>query len=171
MSTEHCSRLDDYLNGELREAERIAFETHLGGCEACRRAVEVDRRWEGLLAAAKPVAPVTLTEPIAIVAQRERVRRRNIVRICAVIGIAAGLLSFILRWSFDQGVVPVAKPEVEVAPERVAATPAPPEVRIEFSPESQVIAMPLKSKNLQVSIVWLYPEVRVADQAQEIEAN
>ncbi|MDZ4783564.1 MAG: zf-HC2 domain-containing protein [Planctomycetia bacterium] len=170
MSTEHCTRLDDYLNGDLREAERSAFETHLGACEVCRRAVAVDRHWEGLLAAAKPIAPATLTEPIAIVAQRERLRRRTILRGWAVIGIAAGLLVMAFNF-FDQKAALVVQPDVEVAPVRVAAVPAPPEVRIEFAAESRVIAMPLKSKNPQVSIVWLYPELRVADQAQESEAN
>jgi anti-sigma factor RsiW len=160
MNTEYCSPLDDYLNRELCDAERGAFEAHLGACEVCRRAVEVDRHWEGLLAAAKPVAPATLTEPIAIVAQRERVRRRNILCGSAVIGVAAALLVMILN-SFDQNATPTTQSDVEVARQHVAPTPAPPDVRIEFSPESRVIAMPLKSKNPQVSIVWLYPELNV----------
>ncbi|HVR83896.1 MAG TPA: anti-sigma factor [Planctomycetota bacterium] len=42
-------RLDEYLDGELEEADRAGVETHLSSCEACRSDLDRSRKLEGVL--------------------------------------------------------------------------------------------------------------------------
>jgi len=42
-------RLDEYLDGELAEADRAAAERHLESCAACRAELERSRKLEGVL--------------------------------------------------------------------------------------------------------------------------
>lgn len=169
MKREHCARLDDYLDGDLPEIERLDFEAHLTMCETCRQAVELDRRWGGLLAAAGPVAPASLTRNILAVVERHR--RLRLARAVALIGLAASLAFAVARWNVDRPRVPVARTNDPSASQPIASADQRPEVHITIAPESRLLALPLESKNPQVSIVWLYPEVRSTSPISESSAN
>lgn len=156
MPDADCTQLDDYLDGDLDAASRRAFEAHLRACDACRQSAEFAQRTEQLLAASRPVAPAGLVERID-----RRLRRERVLQIGQRCGLLAAAVVLIVLgfWGSrgrETGVVPVPPPsqQVAVAPER--------DVRIRFSEDEPVIAMPLKSKNPQVTIVWVYPEVRRA---------
>ena len=157
MKREHCARLDDYLDGDLPEIEHLDFEAHLAACDTCRRTVELDRRWGNLLASANPIAPPSLTRNIA--GAVERGRRLRIARASALIGLAAGLTLAVVRWNVDRPRVPVARTDDPPASRPIASAGQRPEVHITIAPESRLLALPLESKNPQVSVVWLYPEV------------
>jgi hypothetical protein len=43
--------------------------------------------------------------------------------------------------------------------------------RISFRPDANVIVRPLKSSNTRVSIVWVYPTVRVAQSDQQHQSD
>lgn len=46
-------RLDEYLDGELAEADRAAVDAHLSGCESCRLELERSRKLEAVLRSVK----------------------------------------------------------------------------------------------------------------------
>jgi anti-sigma factor RsiW len=150
MTTNHCESLDAYLDGELSAPACEMFERHLSECEACQRAVALDENLDQLLAAAPVDAPPELTVRIRRNLQRARLVRigtRTALLAASIAAVALGI------WSTrrdDQGVA-VAPP---AAAPRSSST-----VHIAFAPEQKVIAMPLKSKNPRVSIVWVYPAI------------
>lgn len=153
MPPPDCERLDAYLDGELDAAARSRFEEHLAACDSCRQMVALDRRIGATLAAAQPVAPRGLKERIdrrLRRAQFHRAAQRSALLAAAAALIAVGFWASQRR---EQGESPIQPP--------VAVT-AKPAVRIRFADEDSVIAMPLKSKNPRVTIVWVYPAVRAA---------
>ncbi len=165
MPDADCTQLDDYLDGDLDAAARRAFEAHLRACDACRQSAAFAQHTEQLLATARPVAPAGLVERIDRRLRRERALQ--ISQRCGLLAAAAVLIALGI-WSSRgrvQDVVPVARPsqQVAVAPER--------DVQIRFGEDERVIAMPLKTKNPQVTIVWVYPEVRrvAANDALDVE--
>ncbi len=169
MNKTGCRQLDDYQNGDLDAAGVTAFEAHLAACEECRRNVELDGRLNGLLASARPVAPPLLTARIEREVRRER--RFQLLRRAALLATAAAVLVAVMWQSFGQRHESVATPKTARAPEVATVAPSRPEVRITFPDEANVIARPLESKNPQVSIVWIYPALRLADQSEPPEAN
>lgn len=68
--------IDAYVDGELADAVRYAFDTHLEGCAACRRSVG-EREALGRLVRSAPYysAPATLRELVATGAARVQERR------------------------------------------------------------------------------------------------
>jgi len=83
-------RLDEYLDGELEEADRAGVEAHLASCGACRLELERSRKLEVVL---KKVTPGTLPDADRFV-QSVRLRSRRpfprlwMVAAAAVFGIA-----------------------------------------------------------------------------------
>ncbi|HFE32745.1 MAG TPA: hypothetical protein ENJ17_05490 [Gammaproteobacteria bacterium] len=49
--------LDDYLDGELPQAQREAFERHLGDCAGCQQRLSREQRWRADLKAMPVPAP------------------------------------------------------------------------------------------------------------------
>jgi anti-sigma factor RsiW len=169
-----CLQLDDYLEGELGEAQRAAFERHLADCEDCRCQVAFARQLNGWLAAAQGrSAPPQLVERIE---QRLRwaTRKANAWRM-AVGALAASLLVGLGLWRLGGNRQPLANraPVVKSArPQPLpAAPPATMPARISFRPDADVIVRPLKSSNPRVSIVWVYPTVRVAQSDQQLQSD
>jgi anti-sigma factor RsiW len=58
-------RLNDYVDGDLRERERHRFEEHVGRCPECRRVLgALKRTIDGLMSLARPPAPAGLAPDI-----------------------------------------------------------------------------------------------------------
>lgn len=66
-------RLDEYLDGELEEADRAGVDAHLSSCEACRLELERSRKLEVVL---KKVSPGTMPDADRFV-QSVRLRSRR----------------------------------------------------------------------------------------------
>lgn len=95
MSCEFAHLDGAYVLGSLTPAERIAFERHLPGCDACSRSVRELAGLPGLLAQVDlsdiedvPVPPVPETLLPALVSGARREQRRRSVLVAAV---AAGV--------------------------------------------------------------------------------
>jgi len=94
-------RLWALIDGDLDEADRAEMETHLTGCEACRREMAVRRRvWAALdLDAVPPGRDLTqrVLNRVAL-ASRRRVRRRRLAwggvaaAACLVLAVTLSLL-------------------------------------------------------------------------------
>jgi anti-sigma factor RsiW len=165
-----CLQLDDYLEGELDEAQRAAFELHLTDCEDCRGQVAFASQLNGWLAGAQDgSAPPQL---VARIEHRLRwATRKAYAWRMAVGALAASLLVGLGLWRLGGNRQPLANraPVVKSArPQPLpAAPPATMPVRISFHPDANMIVRPLKSTNPRVSIVWVYPTVRVAQSDQQ----
>ena len=95
------NRLDAYHDGELRPAERSAFEAHLGGCCACARALEFRRRLSAALRGRPASAPDETALRALILRSRAvpaRARQQDLARLgwglsaAAAAALAVGLL-------------------------------------------------------------------------------
>lgn len=92
--------IDAYVDGELADAVRYAFDTHLEGCAACRRSVG-EREALGRLVRSAPyyAAPARLRERVTTGAVRVQRRRslRNWAAVAAaivVLALGAGISEF-----------------------------------------------------------------------------
>ncbi len=168
MNKTDCRQLDDYQNSDLDAPGVAAFEEHLLACDECRRTIELDQHINGLLASARPVAPPLLTARIEREVRRER--RFQLLRRAALWATAAAVLVAVMWQSSGERHESVATPKTARAPEVATVAPSRPEVRITFPDEANVIARPLESKNPQVSIVWIYPVLRLADQSDSLSS-
>ncbi len=91
-------RLDEYLDGELAEAERAVVEAHLASCAACRTELEQSRKLEKVLRSVPAGAAPDADRFVASV--RARSRRSSEARwalAAAVLIAAVGLTTFALR--------------------------------------------------------------------------
>lgn len=63
-----CAKLDAYFDGELNGAERLAYEEHLEGCEACRTTL---KRLQALADSIRETFELKVPDPSDL-----RIRRR-----------------------------------------------------------------------------------------------
>lgn len=161
-----CDRLDDFLERALLDEDRAAFAAHLVSCSNCRHAVEEHERCNLLLRQAV-LELQRIPEGISERARRRiqaEVRRQYLGR-AAALAAAALLLAAGIRWL----TLPVADEEIVASPRtRAALTKEPPEpdprslVRVSFGKGSDVIGVPMKTANSNVTILWVYPAIRTA---------
>ena len=176
MSVPECNRLDDYLLGGLPDDEAAAFEAHLADCPACREELQQQRRIDRLLAQGTgQLEPVPASLIDRIEEQYHRSHRRRVARWAWGLSAAAVAASVLAVWlvmgAFGTGNQPQPmvqeNPEPacdaeQVAPARVE-TPRPASVaRVTFDDPSKAILVPLESGKPNISIVWVYPTVKVA---------
>jgi hypothetical protein len=91
------ARLDEYLDGELAEADRASTESHVAGCAPCRAELEKGRKLEALLRRVPAGAPPDAERFLSEV--RSRSRRPAPWRLAAAAALiaAAGAAFFALR--------------------------------------------------------------------------
>jgi len=65
-------RLDEYLDGELAEADRAAVDAHLSGCDACRAELERSRKLEAVLKSVQTGSAPDADRFVQSVRQRSR---------------------------------------------------------------------------------------------------
>jgi anti-sigma factor RsiW len=174
MNASACSRLDDYLDGGLSAGEREEFVAHLPDCEPCRRAVEEQEHLNRLLARATtehwPV-PAGLLDRVE---RRARSSWRRRVAWAAGVGVAAAIGCGVvwLAVSPRRPVVDSPAPSLVEAPRPPTPTAAPPpQARVTFGSPDDVIAVPMRSANPAVTIIWVYPVANVPSQAAETPAS
>jgi anti-sigma factor RsiW len=173
MDRPPCHDLDKYLSEALSEAERVAFMAHLEGCPGCRQVMEAQERMDRLLArAVVELTPVPRTLVHRIEAQVRADRRRRRARWAYGLVAAAAAALVVGVWLFPRSQPQeTALPVPEPAPPVVAAPPQTQDprslVQVTFAPGSEVIAVPLRTTNPDVSIIWVYPTEKTATQQGE----
>ncbi|HLJ91856.1 MAG TPA: zf-HC2 domain-containing protein [Gemmataceae bacterium] len=167
-----CEHGDGYLGKWLSDGERIAFEAHFDSCPACRRYIAEQRRLDALLARATEAAvsvPAGLLDQID--RRLRRARRRRMVAWSA--GLAAAGIGMAI---VSTALLPQHAPDMELTPSSSIAKPEPvpaphAQVTVTVPPSSDVIAVPQKSDNPSVTIIWLYPTLNTAKETGPAPAN
>jgi hypothetical protein len=169
------------LDGELSIAECEALHKHLDTCEECRT---VHRQFVTIQTAMRQLAngsqrgsedlpPPDFPHPRAIA---RGVPWRASLAAAAVIALCVGAWLAVGHLRTKSPVVVANKPDKIGAPRPEARNPVPgtrnPEpdlpspVRVRFAPPSDVIAVPIKSRNPNVTIIWLYPTAKTAQKSE-----
>jgi len=162
MSDAVCCLLDDYLEDALAIRERYTFLAHLEQCADCSRKIDEQRRLEELVKRATLQAtpvPADLVERIErrLLRKTRRARVAWVSALAASVVLALGVTGWIVRslpraHEVAKGSTTAASIEV---PEEAVATNAPAHVTV-TSP-SEIVAVPVKSRDPAVTIVWLFP--------------
>lgn len=171
MNTRACEHLDGYLGGWLDPNESTVFEAHLADCSACRDAIAESRWIDNLVRNATNQltnAPDGLVERIKRANRKLVVRRRLKWSLVSVS--AAAIVLTVSMWPATNRPAAPGPPGPLAAqdtptPTVVEATAARPLVRVTFQPRSSVIALPVETKNVNVSVFWVYPTIGERKQA------
>jgi anti-sigma factor RsiW len=175
MSVPECDRLDEYLLGGLSGGEAAGFEAHLAGCPACREELRQQQRIDRLLwQETGQLEPVPSSLIDRIDQQWRRSQCRRVARWACGLSAAGLAASVVAVWlvmgtlgagnqrqtivqehpqpTGDAGQVPPAGPE---SPRAVSVA------RVTLDDPSGAILVPLESGKPNISIVWVYPTVKV----------
>jgi anti-sigma factor RsiW len=159
MIQSSCGKLDDFLSGALTDPERNEFMAHLEWCSVCGQAVREQKRLNDVLLRAvealEPV-PLGLTGKIETRLRLKQQRRRlqRLASAAVVLFAAATVGSWLAHTKRAPKPVPmVVTPSAERAP--IASSEG--RVRVTFPEPFHVIALPAKSDNPNVTILWVYP--------------
>jgi hypothetical protein len=166
MRASNCERIDGYLGKWLCEEEVIQFKAHLANCADCRQVVEEQQRLESLLARANTECVPVLPALSDRIEQRLRQARRRRAAGWTTSLAAAGILIcaftawfFIHRVPDDQSVQPPVMAQLPQPPQPLRESR--PQVQVTFEPSSDVIAVPHKTDNPAVTIIWVYPTIKM----------
>lgn len=160
MSERLCNHLDGYLGDALAPNELEAFVAHMDDCPSCRQALAEQRRLEQLLNRATlasspvPAGLVDRIEDCLLAARRRRIATWS-VGLAATVFLGIGATLWFMRSTPElvnerqlTQVVPVPAADVAVTPPRVEVT---------VTSSSEVVAVPVPSRNPNVTILWMYP--------------
>jgi hypothetical protein len=165
MKAANCEQRDGYLGKWLTGDELVEFEAHLAYCRDCRQIIQEEQRLESLLARANSaLAPVP---PALIDRVEHRLRqagRRSAAAWATGLAAAALLICAVAIWHLPQRVPedgPVPSPVAAQAPRPAELAHARrPLVEVTFHSPSDVIAVPQKTENPSVTIIWVYPTIK-----------
>ena len=154
MTFSSCGQLDVFLDGTLAGEDRAAFCRHLEECETCRRVVQEQERVQQLL---RRAVNELETVPDGMAARlRLRIQqnvRRRLVRRAVGLAAAVVLMGVGLWWL----VHPSPPQIVEKKPPTPSPAPAPAtQAYVEF--RTPGIAVPVRTKSPNITIVWVYPQ-------------
>lgn len=169
MKTTACEQRDGYLGKWLSDEEGVEFEAHLALCSDCRQFLQEQRRLDDLLAQANATLlplPASLTDTIG---QRLRQARRRRVTAWATGLAAASIFVCVLAAWFRSPVAPkeepVRSPVVALPTPQPEPMPDPRSlVHVTFPPTSDVIAVPQETDDPSVTIIWVYPTIKTAQE-------
>jgi hypothetical protein len=169
MKGTSCEQIDGYLGKWLTEDQRSEFAAHLATCQDCRRAVQEQQQLECLLARATAAfvpVPAGLSERIEH--RLSHAHHRRSVAWATGFAAAAVLICTLAAWFVTQRAPVVRRarsPMAEVQPPPSEAKPDPRSlVHVTFQPPSDVIAVPQKTDNPSVTIIWVYPTLKPAQE-------
>jgi len=183
MTVSRCEQLDEYLCGWLPPDEAARFEAHLAGCAVCREESALQRQIDRLLADGNAaVAPV----PVSLKSRVDRgiraARRRRMVRWAFAVTAAAGaVLAFGLWMRENPSIVPRVVREtaqsssarengpVSVVPP-VSSEPPVTAVHVTMVDPSSAIVMPAESHFPNVTIVYVFPTIRVDREGESVRS-
>jgi len=176
MKASTCEQRDGYLGKWLTGDEQIEFEAHLANCLDCRQFIQEQQPLDGLLARANSAL---LPIPEGLIDQIDhrlrRARRRRVMAWATGLA-AAGVLicTFAVRFFVQQapsdGPVQSAIAEVAPHPSQLARDPRS-LVQVNFQPSSGVIAVPRKTENPSVTIIWVYPTIKAGREPNPAPAD
>jgi ferric-dicitrate binding protein FerR (iron transport regulator) len=115
-------RVQDYLDERLHPTERVDFERHLPGCDACRGELDSWRRLQSELRAAAAVQPAALDRRAVAARLFDSGRRRWLAPALAGAAVAALLLA--LLWPWGASKPPAGEPADGAGQPAVAAPEA-----------------------------------------------
>jgi hypothetical protein len=192
MKRTECDRLEDFLGGWMPEADASEFERHLLQCEACRVTADLQQRLDKLLKETADVidVPESLVERIEREIEGHRRPRAGVV----AAAVAAGLLVMVFGTRYlstrlgDWARIFQVEHETLSSPDfgqcSVAARHLPAEsdkgngdsvpkvvVDVHSRPGNETIAVPLPSKNPQITILMVYPAIRPSQSFESIPSN
>jgi anti-sigma factor RsiW len=173
MKPSECEQLDDYLDGELAEADARAFERHAARCGVCERAIRQSNGLSRLLASAYRTS--LYEETAAPADHRPASRARVAACLAALIATILAWTALPVLWREDsrhQLEPPsVARGSRELAGgSRVAneSVQRPKMADIQVVNSEEVLAVPVPSHRENVTIVWMYPTVRAAAEERNV---
>jgi anti-sigma factor RsiW len=172
MNQPQCRQLEDYLARSLSNAERAEFAAHLAGCPACHQAIrEQELMDQMLLRAATLLQPVSASLAEQTERRLQRAHRLRFTRWASGLA-AAVVLMCITAWLLTR------EPSQELSPVRIVEAPALQStpvvhdprslVRVTFQPQAAVLAVPMKTENPNVTIIWVYPTVPTAAEPEAV---
>jgi anti-sigma factor RsiW len=180
MTDPQCQRLDEYLCGWLSTDEAADFEAHLAGCPACQEESAVQRRIDRLLAERAAQAE---TVPAVLASRVERgiraARRRRLfgwadaLTAAAAVVLAVGLWGAPVLFSTRGNDRPIVEnPTVPVRATEPLTPPAfagtqPVVARVTLLDSSSAILVPVESHSPNVTVVCVYPTLKVARDAEK----
>jgi anti-sigma factor RsiW len=183
MNAPQCDQLDEYLGGWLPPEGIAHFEAHLASCKACREECALQRRLDRLLAGENArLARVPAGLASRIDHRILAARRRRIFEWTVVVTAAAGILLAFGLWIRERLSI-VRHEEREIAqrslvePERpvpvdspLAAKPPVSDVRVTMVDSTSAIVMPVESHRPNVTIVRIFPTIRVAAEVESMKS-
>lgn len=171
MSVRPCDHLDDYLDGDLPADDTGAFLAHLADCPACRTIVREQQQIARLLNEASTqldIVPARILNQV--MARPGPVRWRRSAVMGGVLALAAAVL---LTVGLVRKPLPPSTHDLVEAPNPavVQEPPTPPSVRVTFAHAHDVIALPQPTTNPNVTILWVYPTVKIPAAAEAAPAE
>lgn len=162
-----CEQRDSYLGKWLTAEEQTQFVSHLATCLDCRQFIHEQEQLDSLLARANATllpVPADLIEQIDH--RLRQVRRRRVVMWTTGLAAAGVLMGALAIWSHPQrGPREGAMHSPMAATPHQQSQPAPDPrslVAVRFPSSSEVIAVPHKTDNPNVTIIWVYPTITTA---------
>jgi anti-sigma factor RsiW len=170
MSACICDHLLDFLDDGLAGADRQAFVDHLPTCSACRQRLEEHRLLEQfLMQAASEAAPRFLVSKIEKEIRRAKLRRR-VLRLAGVAALVFVAVASAL-WMNRRPPRPNRQdepPALATTTIRIPEAPKPPPAaRVVLKSPKNSVAVPVKSHDPTVTIVWIFPPLRDAAARRE----
>jgi hypothetical protein len=168
-NTATCENRDGYLGKWLAKDERRMFEAHLADCPDCRHRVQEDERLDSLLARANvELMPVPASLLDQIDRRLRQARRQRISAWTSGLAAAGILISAVAVRFFNPPVPdngPGPSPVLTEHPRPAEALPDPRSlVQVTVENPSDVIAVPRRTDNPSVTIIWLYPTIKAGQE-------
>ena len=175
MTAPRCDQLDEYLCGWLPPDEAARFEAHLADCAACREECALQRRIDRMLADGNAsFAPVPAGLRSRIDRGIRAARRRRMAcmghcdhgsgRSCTGIG-ALGERKDSFRATRRHMRRPKVRPRMVKAPSSIVpplgSEPPVPAVHVTMVDPASAIVMPVESHRPNVTLVCVFPTIRV----------
>jgi len=148
------------LDGDLTPRRQNALKEHIASCSNCstiwRQLSVMQSAMQSMVG--EPAPPLFLASPAP------KSRWRAGVAVAAVVGLFIGVYMTASSLRTDAPDAPViAQNLIEPAtPSIPIAANARPRVQVEFDPAEDVIAVPMPTDTPNVTIIWLYPAVKLA---------
>jgi anti-sigma factor RsiW len=163
MTTSWCTNLDGYLQKELSAEEQAIFVAHLETCSRCRRAVQEQEFLDQLLVRATTQLNLVPEALVDRIEQRlQKGRQRRLLLVLASLATAALVVFCVTAWWHTRSPaldLPAASSTALAPQSPQPTTPTDPRalVHVTFQPRHEVIAVPLKTTNPNVTLIWVYP--------------
>jgi hypothetical protein len=168
MRSSTCQLRDGYLGKWLTSKERVDFEGHLAHCPDCQPIVQEQRQLDDLLARANvAIVPVPAGLIDEIDRRLRRARRRRMAAWAPGLAAAGILICSLAAWLAQQADKERRADRPVVTHKDRQAVPARDPrslVKVSFQPSSDVIAVPQKTENPSVTIIWVYPTIKTVQE-------